>query len=1318
MRGITAYGVAGAAVLAGLAGAWAADPPAGEFVATGALATGPRSNHDAVLLADGRVLVVGGHGTTNGAALATAEVYDPSAHAWSAAGTMATGRAGTTSNVLPDGRVLVAGGSYFATMFASTEIWNPATRTFSAGPSMSTPRGGHVGVTLADGRVLVAGGATWTDTPVAAFSAEIYDPASNSWSPTGSMLHRRLNHAAVLLADGRVLVSGGGDGAPSGYKGNTLCEIFDPVTGTFSAAASMATPRGDHRMARLHDGRVLVIGGDQNATGAGIRSAEIYDPVSNSWTSAGTTTCGGTRASLTVLADGRALAAGGLGTSNTPCDLADIFDPASGSFSPLPSMLSVRMGLTATLLPDGSVLLVGGYKNFTTYPYWTSTCERFIPAATGQVATTAYITVHQDGKIVKVGPDGVSSDLASIDHPTGVALDASGNLYVGHPATGTIEKFSPAGAHVGVFATIGSSGPYGPQGLAFDAAGNLYATDPNDNTVKKFTPSGARSVFATSGLSYPTGLAFDTAGNLYVSNGNADSIRRFSPAGADLGVFASTGGASPYGLAFDRTGNLFVANGGGNTIVKITPSGVGTVFANVPAPLAVAFDGTGVLYATSTGTGSVERFSPAGAALGPVVTGLYLPAYIALRSEVVANDVVAPTVHISNPLPQTVVGSASVAVDASVVDAGATSVTSTPAGLSASVAAGGGTVSGTVPLPAEGTNVISVNATDAAGNTGGTSVEVIRDTISPVVGVTSPPAGSVVGTSPVDVTIDVADLTATAIDAGGAAAALPAGGGSVTVSVDLAGGVNDVAITVTDAAGNETTLTHRIVLDLDAPLVSIESPADGARFGAGASPVAVTARVDDLSATTVTSSPAGIATSLPAGGGVVLGALDLVEGTNTLSLTATDATGRTSSASVTVVLDTTAPVASFASPQAGDALRGIVDLHVAAADPLPGSGVASVLVTLDGNALTTLTAAPFETTLDTTSLADGPHLLALTATDGAGNAGTPVPVSITVDNTPPAVHVAAPADGSVVGGTVPFEVTVSDATSGVAEAAMTVGGQAPTTDASRIYATPVASDSLHGAEDTTLRPDGLVSFAVTVRDAAGNVATASVSVELDNSNPASSLVAPHDGDVVRGGITIQAAASDPHLASLTLLVDGVQVATSTTSPLLVPFDTRSRLDGAMTVELRVSDTAGNTGTSSARVTVNNISFELEPSQVRLKSQGRDEGHVQAKLSGTNLALLRPTQSHAIELRIPGGNPVPALAGTHDDDDDDDDRDSDGHRESGRTLKVQFSRSQLIASIRAGIAGGRIDAGSRRVVVALVVDGLVQGTTVLGFTVGN
>ena len=655
---------------------------------------------------------------------------------------------------------------------------------------------------------------------------------------------------------------------------------------------------------------------------------------------------------------------------------------------------------------------------------------------------------------------------------------------------------------------------------------------------------------------------------------------------------------------------------------------------------------------------------------------------------------------ILSPAGGAVVGATSVDVTAEVTHPAGTTVVSVPAGVSETVPAGGGTVSGTVPLADEGPNTITVSASDASGNTGGTSIEVIRDTTAPAVTVTSPAYGAVVGDGPVGVTVEVADLTAVSLDVAGDVSGLAPGGGTVTVSVELESGANDIVVTATDAAGNTKTLTHRVVLDLDAPLVTIVSPADGDRFGAGGSPVEVVARVDDVSETTVTSSPAGVEDDLPEGGGVAIGDVELAEGTNTITVSATDEAGRTGSASITVVLDTTAPSVAFTAPLNGDAVRGTIDIFLASADPLPGSGVTEVVVTLDGEPLVVLTEAPFETALDTTLLDDGSHVLEATATDGLGNTSGAVSITVLVDNTPPVVEVTAPSDGAYVSGTADFEVDVSDATSGLVLATTTVGGAAPTEDDSKVYATPVAADTLYGAEDTTLRPDGPATFTATARDAAGNVATATVTVTVDNSNPTTALVSPQDGDVVRGTLRIEGNAADANLASLAAFVDGQEVGSSTTSPLVVDFDTTRQLDGATFVELRVTDTAGNVATSVAHVTVDNVAVDLKPAHLKLTSKGKGTAHVEASLSGPNLDLLLPLADHSVELRIPGGNAVPAVAS--------------GEVKNGK-LEVRFLRSEVVASIRAGIDGGAIDAEGRRVEVTLVADGRVLGTTVVGFT---
>jgi hypothetical protein len=118
--------------------------------------------------------------------------------AWSSAAAMRARRVYHRATLLADGRVLVIGG-----YLASVEIYSPATNTWAPAPSMSIGRAGHTATLLSDGRVLVAGGAT--NHP----SAEIYDPGTNAWTPTPSMSSSRQFPTATLLSDGRVLVTGG-----------------------------------------------------------------------------------------------------------------------------------------------------------------------------------------------------------------------------------------------------------------------------------------------------------------------------------------------------------------------------------------------------------------------------------------------------------------------------------------------------------------------------------------------------------------------------------------------------------------------------------------------------------------------------------------------------------------------------------------------------------------------------------------------------------------------------------------------------------------------------------------------------------------------------------------------------------------------------------------------------------------------------------------------------------------------------------------------------------------------------------------------------
>jgi hypothetical protein len=191
---------------------------------------------------------------------------------------------------------------------------------------MHWARANPVATLLKDGRVLVLGGSDDLENPLA--TAEIFDPATDKFTPTGSMRTARSSHAdafsATYLPDGRVLVAGGVD-----INSKTLAsaEIYDPTTGKWSATGSMTTPRGSPRAVRLADGRVLVLGGELMTESGGVplSSAEIFDPASGQFSATGSTSVARDGALAVLLQDGRVLVAGGV--ADTFLSSAEIYQP-------------------------------------------------------------------------------------------------------------------------------------------------------------------------------------------------------------------------------------------------------------------------------------------------------------------------------------------------------------------------------------------------------------------------------------------------------------------------------------------------------------------------------------------------------------------------------------------------------------------------------------------------------------------------------------------------------------------------------------------------------------------------------------------------------------------------------------------------------------------------------------------------------------------------------------------------------------------------------------------------------------------------------
>lgn len=221
---------------------------------------------------------------------------------------------------------------------------------------MNVPRAAHTATLLADGRVLLAGGfraAGTREIPIA--SAEIYDPVTNTFIPTGDMNESRTGHTATLLPNGNVLIAGGWN---EGGRTATA-ELYNPHTDRFSRAGALMSPRAGHTATRLDSGKVLIAGGE-SARRAPQLTAEIYDPTTGRFSPSGSLNVGRLAHTATLLQDGRVLFVGGNPSDGEPVNSVEIYDPASGEFKPTGSLSVVRHKHAAVLLNDGNVLVIGG----------------------------------------------------------------------------------------------------------------------------------------------------------------------------------------------------------------------------------------------------------------------------------------------------------------------------------------------------------------------------------------------------------------------------------------------------------------------------------------------------------------------------------------------------------------------------------------------------------------------------------------------------------------------------------------------------------------------------------------------------------------------------------------------------------------------------------------------------------------------------------------------------------------------------------------------------------------------------------------------
>lgn len=252
----------------GLRATQAFDATTGGFHRAGDLAFRHDAGGTATALADGSVLVAGGRIP----AISRAERYDRASEQWTLAGDMATARRGHTATRLADGRVLVAGGVTCCdvageVVTGTAEIYDPASGGFQPTGPLITARGFHTATLLADGRVLVTGG--FVDADATTATAEIYDPSTAHFSPAGAMQAGRIGHSGILLTDGRVLVLGG-------LQASAATDVFDAATGLWHPGPLLEPAAGAPTVTLLRNGKVLVFGGE-GALGFPVSTVILYE---------------------------------------------------------------------------------------------------------------------------------------------------------------------------------------------------------------------------------------------------------------------------------------------------------------------------------------------------------------------------------------------------------------------------------------------------------------------------------------------------------------------------------------------------------------------------------------------------------------------------------------------------------------------------------------------------------------------------------------------------------------------------------------------------------------------------------------------------------------------------------------------------------------------------------------------------------------------------------------------------------------------------------------------------------------------------------
>ena len=348
----------------------------GAFVETGKMIT-PRALHTATLLEDGTVLIAGGITGRPFTAIDSSEIFDPTTGSFSSSGTMTVARKQGLATRLADGRVLIVGGRSKGTEpfplslaglareilnFAvdRAEIYDPKTKSFNSVGSIGMVP--YSATLLDNGTVLLVGETATT----------LFDPQKGTFTPAAKPPTALYPHASLKLKDGRVLIACGG----MNEEESKVTYIYDPKHDRFARTGDMLNRLFTCDAVLLSDGRALVTGenGDTNDV------AELYDPQTGTFNFAGEPTFHLTNPVPSKLDGGRVLVTS-IATPSYPIRkdgvVAQLYNTKSNTFELIGEIPPDRSGYTSTTLPDGSVLIAGGGSYH--HPFYPDTSLLYCP---------------------------------------------------------------------------------------------------------------------------------------------------------------------------------------------------------------------------------------------------------------------------------------------------------------------------------------------------------------------------------------------------------------------------------------------------------------------------------------------------------------------------------------------------------------------------------------------------------------------------------------------------------------------------------------------------------------------------------------------------------------------------------------------------------------------------------------------------------------------------------------------------------------------------------------------------------------------------